>query len=238
MDLEECPICFSYDISLNNGIIFCQNCRNLYHLGKRKISNNIKNFSNKEAHFKNIIKSFNGSNDIMIDDNYIKEIKELIAENDIDSNVLDTQFINEFLKKNKKDQKKNYIYNYFMLCYLKDEKPVLNEEMINIISTIFYDFTNFLSRNQKINTTISHQLLINNIFNIFDISKNLMPTIKNNIKDKKYDIWNKYTIDVCIRMLYEEKSTKEDLFLNFKYKEKNMEKVDIENKRSDRLCIY
>ena len=52
-----------------------------------------------------------------------------------------------------------------------------------------------------------------------------MPTIKNNIKDKKYDIWNKYTIDVCIRMLYEEKNTKEDLFLNFKYKEKNMEKA-------------
>lgn len=219
MDINECKVCQSYNLKKENNIIYCGTCGSYFVSNNKKVNGNIKNFSNKVAHFKNIIKSFNNFNNLDINQTFIDELKENISKQGISTEYIDTQFITEYSKKSTVRNKKNYILYYFILCNIKNENPFLNNDILNRINIIFYDFTNFLCRYNKINLTISYQLLINNILNIFDITNNLNPIIKNNIKDKKYDLWNKYIIDVCLRMLYVQSSNTSTIIYNYNYKQ-------------------
>lgn len=201
MNSVQCNYCKSLNIIEKNNKCLCLECNNSF-IVKNKNKTNIKNISNKEAHFKNIIKILTNIQNVKYNKELIYVINKIIKEKNIKEEFINGQFIFDQIKKYNIHEKKNYIISFMILCKIKSENPNLNNYTINIITKIFYDFINFLSKNDEINITISYQMLINNILTMFNITNNLIPIVKNNIKDKKYDLWNKYIIDVCKRMLF------------------------------------
>lgn len=227
MNYDECRFCQSYSIIKQNNNYYCSSCNSHYYNGLKKNINTIKNFSNKEAHFKNIIKTLSQiTTSLSIDDELINDMREYIDDKGLNYESIDTQFVTAFSKKKKYNTKKNYILYHYILCCIKDMDPIFTKEAINIITIIFYDFTKFLCKYNKINLTISYQLLINNILSIFNINNNLNPTMKNNLKDKKWDIWNKYIINVCQRYL-EEYNKKNNILYYSNIKDKLIDTNDL-----------
>src|SRR5690606_27104440 len=99
---------------------FCTSCNSQYYNGMKKSINSIKNFSNKEAHFKNIIKTLSQITTLTIEDELLNDMKDYIDDKGLDYNLIDTQFITAFSKKKKYATKKNYILYHYILCCLKD----------------------------------------------------------------------------------------------------------------------
>lgn len=194
---NQCKICKSYLTKNFDNIFFCLSC-NSYYSESKKNFNIIKNFSNKEAHFKNIIKILNNLSYFTIKKEIIYEIKNKMKNVNLDR--IDSKFLNAFLKSNKIIDKKNYILYYLIICNLKNENPILDSDTLEIITIIFYNFINFMAKNNRIDETISYQLLLNNILDLFNITKNFNINITN-IKDKKTDIWNKYVVYICTKYL-------------------------------------
>lgn len=195
MNNTQCEYCKSYNTNLDKNIFLCLNCNNYYVSKDNKSLNNIKNYSNKEAHFKNILKTLNtiGDNN-EISQNVLSDIKNKLIEGNAEN--IDIKYLNYFLKKNKLLKKKNYILYYMILCHIKNETPILDAEILLKINILFYDFINFMTNNNIIEETISYQLFLNIFLSLMNITTNFNPNISK-VKDSKMETINKYLIHIC-----------------------------------------
>ena len=156
------------------------------------------------------MKNINSIDINTINTSLIIKLKEQLNEKQLKE--LNMKILNKIVKKFNMIKNKNYIVYYILICILREEDPNLDNEIIEIIAIIFYDFLNFLSKLNKITETISYPLLLNNILTIFNVTKNFNPNI-HTIKDKKWDLWNKYVLDVCDNYLDNYINTKTKVYI-------------------------
>jgi hypothetical protein len=205
----ECKECSGVGTWTGVGI-YCNKCGTLSYINKKKV--NVKNLSNKLAHLGNVISAFKN----ITEDDYEGLVEFIKKHPDLEK--ITHRDITAFTKKVKDKNKKIYLIHYLIICFINKENPRISHETIKIITIIFHDFTNFLCKYNKIDITISYQLIIRNIFKLFDINSNFGYFSKSNIKDVKNDLWDKYKMDVCRRMLINEQIEEEKIIQHLDFK--------------------
>lgn len=210
MDSYKCHKCLTYScFKVEDGYI-CKECNVLFTNLVKKSSKN-KTFNNKKIHFNNVMKDISKQYDI---DGLLSEVKTSITDNNIDKKFINQSLISNILKKNItrfKDYK--MVFNILNEIENNEKKIHFSAETKNNIEILFLSFINFLYCKNKLDS-ISYNLILSNIFKIYDINNNFKPMVK----EEKEDLWNMFVYTIANNYYNKKSEITREKYTNYKPK--------------------
>lgn len=192
MDCYKCHKCLLYTCIVVEEGFYCIECDTLFSILNKK-SNKSKTFNNKKIHFNNVMKEI--SKNYNIDDD-VESIQEIIKKDNIKSIYINQSFVSNHLK-TKTNRFKDYKKVFNILNELDSNKKKISPSIKNDIEILFLSYIKFLSNKNRLDS-ISYNLVLGNIFKLFDINKSFKPTVK----DEKEDLWNIFIYNITNNYFY------------------------------------